>query len=205
MPPIKRFSKCSVPDCTRPYLAKGYCQLHYKRVRSGNGVGPVGSMRPPGKLCAVSECGRKHAANGYCSMHNQRLQKFGEVGPVDALVRRGEGILYKNGYRLLYRPASQFRGEADYISEHRLVMSEVLGRALTNKESVHHKNGDKVDNRPGNLELWTSKYQPSGQRVADRIADAIRILSEYSKDPSLWPAGTDQFRKYIRRTRGLPT
>jgi hypothetical protein len=39
--------------------------------------------------------------------------------------------------------------------EHRVVMEQVLGRPLESHEIVHHKDGDKRNNAPENLEIMT--------------------------------------------------
>jgi hypothetical protein len=69
-------------------------------------------------------------------------------------------------------------GQGNYVFEHILVAEELLGRFLTDGETVHHLNGVRDDNRPQNLELWT-RPQPSGIRVTDTVVWARWILDRY--------------------------
>lgn len=48
-------------------------------------------------------------------------------------------------------------GNKQYIREHRHVVSELIGRPLADDEIVHHLNGIRHDNRPGNLVITTRK------------------------------------------------
>lgn len=104
-------------------------------------------------------------------MHYERMRRRGELNPPHALSKGGH--INRNGYREV-----RFEGKAHL--EHRLVMSQHLGRPLLPHENVHHINGVRDDNRIENLELW-SKSQPSGQRVEDKIAWAKAFLAEYEE------------------------
>lgn len=97
---------------------------------------------------------------------------------VNSLKWKG-GRSVKDGYVRLsgyYGHPNAVRG---HIAEHTLVMAELQGRPLRAGETVHHKNGQRDDNRPENLELW-SKAQPYGQRVEDKTAWAIEWLKLYA-------------------------
>ena len=71
------------------------------------------------------------------------------------------GRIIKNGYIYVkISPDHPFyhamATSAGYALEHRLVVAEHLGRPLKDTEIVHHKNGNKTDNRLENLELFIS-------------------------------------------------
>jgi hypothetical protein len=127
-------------------------------------------------ICTITDCGKPHKALGYCNMHYRRNSLYG-----DATIKMNNGVnKNRQGYiEIRTVPGNGRKGK--YKLEHRLVMEQCLGRFLTSDETVHHKNGIRDDNRIENLELW-SKYQPSGQRVEDKVKYALEILEQYAPE-----------------------
>ena len=106
-------------------------------------------------------------------MHEMRVRTHGCAGEAARRVARkdeGDWAPDKNGYLSRLRDGKR-------EAQHRVVMAEHLGRALYAFENVHHKNGQRADNRLENLELWT-KPQTPGQRPEDLAAWVVKHYPE---------------------------
>lgn len=193
---------CAVADCGRRAVTRGWCHGHYLRwSRTGDVKEDVPLSRPVNDTCLVPGCGRGAHSADYCRSHYKRLRLYGDPSAGGAVRAHGAGGSISHGYWFVVVPP-----EARHLVppgrtrdfEHRLVMAQQLGRPLHADEVVHHKNGDRLDNRPQNLELWTSA-QPKGQRVDDKLADAFELIRRYDPDAAA-ALGLD-----LEPETGLPT
>ena len=64
----------------------------------------------------------------------------------------GKRINHSGYIEILLPDHPRARGNG-YVFEHILVSEQMMGRRLSADEVVHHKNGNKTDNRPANLEV----------------------------------------------------
>lgn len=191
---------CSVDGCESPLLARGMCSVHYQRWWRGISPGESSAecikaecfatafalelcrehyklhLRATGQVaCAVAGCAGVASKRRWCELHYARWKKDGEPGEAARRqVPPGTGHLNKDGYRQIQRDGRR-------VMEHRFVMEQRLGRELFADETVHHINGVRHDNRPENLELWSSSHPP-GQRVDEKVEWALQMLARYAPD-----------------------
>jgi len=95
------------------------------------------------------------------------------------------GATKGRAYWYVYAPTHPNRTKAGYVAEHRLLMSQAMGRPLHKGEVVHHKDGNPQNNALSNLQLFDAngrhlEHELTGRcpqwtpRGMERIAEGVR-------------------------------
>lgn len=71
--------------------------------------------------------------------------------------RKIQKIVKKGDYNYALVPGHPHATKNGYVLEHRAKAEHKIGRTLKKHEDVHHKNGNKKDNRLSNLEVLHHK------------------------------------------------
>lgn len=182
LPLVNAGNRCKANGCGNDAKSLGLCATHYDRFKKYGdplGVAP----KKTGNPCVTAGCKRLTVANGVCAACYARIQRRGTVEYSKKHLARFEKTIDSKGYVSIPLPDHPNARKSKRLFEHRYVMSDFLGRRLRKNENIHHKNGDRADNRIENLELWVTS-QPSGQRPLDLMKWARRILKAYASDES---------------------
>lgn len=125
---------CTFEGCNAPLRCRGLCNKHYHVLKSQK------KMKP----CACG-CGEQTSYTFKWGHHTRLFtpeEQARRAGFNDGSTLRDTGE--KKGYR-----------KVGQRHEHRRVMEEKIGRPLTRNDIVHHKDENKRNNDPDNLELMT--------------------------------------------------
>lgn len=141
------------------------------------------------------QCGKEFQgkrSRKYCS-HSCALTGINRKGHRRRQI--GDTVPHSKGY-VQVKVGYDYPGanKSGYILAHRLAIQEHIGRVLEPHERIHHKNGDRSDNRIENLELWAhaTKKDPSGVRLLDKAKDLCsRMLPEDRKALVDWLISND--------------
>ncbi len=170
--------------CTRRCKEKFYNIEQYQRqkrnLRRGTVIGVI--CRICGKDCNINNkndhlCKRCYAYVFHMKEKGLSTDTQSVLDHKEYQRTRKKSHLDADGYIVLHKLRHPNAKKHGRIREHIFVMAEHLGRPLKEKETVHHKNGIKDDNRIENLELWSHSH-PYGQRIEDKIAWAKAFLEE---------------------------
>lgn len=95
----------------------------------------------------------KYVTVHLCGKHEMRLRRYGDTGFITSNEQqrkncRDAALAYKVAKPHVYKKLHNRH-------EHRVIAEQLVGRPLTSKDVVHHKDGNKHNNAPKNLQVMS--------------------------------------------------
>ena len=84
-----------------------------------------------------------------------KYQNYIKGGDLMKLFSRKKSYYTKEGYKQIFCPKSSEARSNGFAPEHRVKASQKIGRPIRGNEVVHHIDGNKHNNRIGNLKVMT--------------------------------------------------
>jgi len=133
--------------------------------------------------------GRKHTEEAKEKMKESALGRKASIETKEKMSKsrlklKGGKTKSKLGYIKILSKNHPNKDTHGYVFEHRLVMEKSIGRYLTKKEVVHHKNEIRDDNRIKNLRLFKNCGEHKKfhlKQVRDKIKRLTKENNELKK------------------------
>lgn len=154
-------AKCGIRFVCPPSAAarRRYCSPECARLAQ---IGRMIAPRVQG-ICAV--CGqpfevpaRRQTTARYCSFRCRQVGEGRKGGAVTGAQKKA---------RSLGKAYTKTKGR----HTHRVVMEQVIGRPLRPGEVVHHRDGNRLNNSPDNLELVHDQQQHTRMHLPGMLAE----------------------------------
>lgn len=144
--------------CGRPKLVKAYRLLQGAKYcsRQCYAMAKRGWRHPMNRRVArvCRTCRREFEVKRHEALKGHGKYCSSACYPRRASASRGAAHHnWTGGRRINLAGYVEIRVDGRYRYEHRVVVERAMGRRLSRNEIVHHKNGDKQDNRLENLEV----------------------------------------------------
>ncbi len=199
-------ARCTEEECGNRPKAHGLCNKHLMRALHSGSVHPqlTKTQYTASSRCLFEGCTNRPVNKGMCSTHAQQ-RLAGIIDESGAVLRdkktcfrtRADRWVGGNGYVLVKAPEGHPLARVDgSILEHRLVMEQQMGRVLHEYEIVHHRDGNRGNNSPENLELLDGRSRAGKGHPPAHDIDVLASVQVLLQQDDISPALREGLEQY---------
>lgn len=147
---------------------------------------PTCSRQCNGKLRGQEWAKHGHKGRAAWSPESTAAHAAKMRGPKNPVWRGGSYIEPGKGYRMIRMPNHARARVNGYVLQHIVIAEAMLGRPLAPGEEVHHRNEQRADNRPANLQVYATHREHWMTEHYETVAaarDAANSRKRFSRSP----------------------